>query len=624
MPDSALAKLEIAAARDPAGAMNMLLTTLRRVASGASLIDLASPEAGQDEKALATRLAAALARIMTDPAIRFDDEAALRLAAIGRVSDHLHAISGFGNSDHILRVLGATDSEGLRRLAREDRRALAKAWLLFSVDSALPIDVRALLNAPAPLALMVAMCLISQKPILTAVGHQRREALVSLAGRLKPLALPLTVDHLVLLSAAWMLCSYAGARDKHGIKPVLNRVLRQWGESIGLSDTAPPAIRALKTRPTLLVAAEIMHSNHVQYRYFGQYLRQLRERFRLILVTEGAPLDAHVQALFDEHRIFKRESGTGYFNKLVEEIKSLNPDMIFYLSVGMRHWGPVLANFRLAPIQFVGLGHCASTFVETIDYFFTEEGFVGDPDLLSEQLILLPDDSLIFERSPHYAPLPASIRETANPLRVALASNLLKLNPYFIGVLRKIRARARRPVEFHVFPNVSGLEFQATQRLFDHHLPDSKIYPIKRYNDYLADLNACDVNLSPFPFGGLNGVVDSFRQGIPLITLEGPDLPARLDSMMLRRLGMPEWLIAQDEEAYITAALRLIDDDAERVALSRQILALDVESVISGDASTPLRRDVVDAVWWIYQHHEAIKASGRKVFRAADRQRPPA
>jgi len=624
MPDSALAKLEIAAARDPAGAMNMLLTTLRRVASGASLIDLASPEAGQDEKALATRLAAALARIMTDPAIRFDDEAALRLAAIGRVSDHLHAISGFGNSDHILRVLGATDSEGLRRLAREDRRALAKAWLLFSVDSALPIDVRALLNAPAPLALMVAMCLISQKPILTAVGHQRREALVSLAGRLKPVALPLTVDHLVLLSAAWMLCSYAGARNKHGIKPVLNRVLRQWGESIGLSDTAPPAIRALKTRPTLLVAAEIMHSNHVQYRYFGQYLRQLRERFRLILVTEGAPLDAHVQALFDEHRIFKRESGTGYFNKLVEEIKSLNPDMIFYLSVGMRHWGPVLANFRLAPIQFVGLGHCASTFVETIDYFFTEEGFVGDPDLLSEQLILLPDDSLIFERSPHYAPLPASIRETANPLRVALASNLLKLNPYFIGVLHKIRARARRPVEFHVFPNVSGLEFQATQRLFDHHLPDSKIYPIKRYNDYLADLNACDINLSPFPFGGLNGVVDSFRQGIPLITLEGPDLPARLDSMMLRRLGMPEWLIAQDEEAYITAALRLIDDDAERVALSRQILALDVESVISGDASTPLRRDVVDAVWWIYQHHEAIKASGRKVFRAADRQRPPA
>ena len=620
MPESALTKLETAAIRDPASAMEVLLGTLRRLAAGTSLEELAAPEAPQPNGVLATRCAAAMARIMTDPATRFDDSAMLRLAAVARVLDHIHALSGFGNADHILRMLGAGDTDGLGRLFEQDRRAFAKAWLLFSLDSRLPIDVRALLAAPAPIALLAAMGLISQKPILTEDGHARREALVSLAGRLKPVALPLTVDHLVLLSAAWMLCSYAGARDKHGIKPVLNRVLRQWGESIGLSDATPPAIRALKTRPTLLVVAEIMHSNHVQYRYFGQYLRQLRQRFHLILLTEGAPADTHVQALFDENRLFKRESGTGYFNKLVEEIKSLNPDMIFYLSVGMRHWAPVLANFRLAPIQFVGLGHCASTFVETIDYFFTEEGFVGDPDLLSEQLVLLPDDSLIFERSPHYAPLPASIRETANPLRVALASNLMKLNPHFIGVLRKIRARARRPVEFHVFPNVSGLEFQATQRLFGHHLPGSKIYPIKRYNDYLADLNACDINLSPFPFGGLNGVVDSFRQGIPLVTLEGPDLPARLDSMMLRRLGMPEWLIAQDEEAYIAAALRLIDDDAERVALSRQILALDVESVISGDASTPLRRDVVDAVWWIYRNHEAIKASGRKVFRAADRQ----
>jgi len=82
---------------------------------------------------------------------------------------------------------------------------------------------------------------------------------------------------------------------------------------------------------------------------------------------------------------------------------------------------------------------------------------------------------------------------------------------------------------------------------------------------------------------------------------------------------MPEWLIAQDEEAYVTAALSVIDDDGARVALSRQALALDIDRVLFGDATTPLRRDVVDAVWWIYQNHEAIKASGRKVFRAADR-----
>ncbi|MFN9092031.1 MAG: hypothetical protein ACK5V0_11160 [Alphaproteobacteria bacterium] len=624
MPESAIASLEIAAARNPAGALNMLLNTLRRLASGASLSDLAAPEAAQDEKVLATRLAAALARIMTDPAIRFDDKAMLRLAAIGRVSDHLHTISGFGNADYILRILGATDTEGLTRLAREDRWALAKVWLLFSVDSALPIDVRALLEAPAPLALLAAMCLISQKPILTEIGHQRREALVSLAGQLRPVPLPLSLDHLVLLSSAWMLCSYAGARDKHGIKPVLNRVLRQWAEGIGLSDAALPATRELKARPTLLVAAEIMHSNHVQYRYFGQYLRQLRQRFRLVLLTEESQADPKARALYDDVRVFKRGADTGYFNRLQDEIKSIAPDIIFWLSVGMRHWGPVLANIRLAPIQFAGLGHSASTFCNTMDYYFTEEGYVSDPALLSEQLVLLPDESLIFERSPFYTPVAPSIRETASPLRIALPSNLLKLNPHFIGVLRKIREMAHRPLEFRVFPNVSGLELMATKRVFDQHLPGSIVHPVMAYSTYLAELNACDLNLSPFPFGGLHSVVDSLRQGIPVVALEGIDLHARTDSMLLRRLGMPQWLIAQDEDAYIAAALRLIDHDAERVALSRRALALDIDKALFGDGTTKLKHDVVDAVWWIYEHHEAIKASGRKVFRAADRTRPPA
>ncbi|MFO0465697.1 MAG: hypothetical protein ACK5ZB_00180 [bacterium] len=623
MPESALASLEIAAARNPDGAMEILLGTMRRLAAGTSLEELAAPEAPQPIGVLATRLAAAMGRILTNPAIRLDDSALLRLAAIARVADHIHAISGFGRSDHILRVLGVSDTDGLRRLLQEDRRGFAKAWLAFSIDSSLPIDVTALLEAPAPLALLTAMGLISQKPILTEAGHARREVLVSAAGRLAPVPLPLSVDHLVLLSAAWMLCSYAGARDKHGIKPVLNRVLRHWAQGIGLSDAALPATRALKTRPTLLVAAEIMHSNHVQYRYFGQYLRQLRERFRLVLVTEESQADGHVRAHYDEVHVFKREGGTGYFNRLVETIKAIAPDVIFWLSVGMRHWGPVVANFRLAPIQFAGLGHSASTFCATMDYYFTEEGYVGDPALLSEQLVLLPDESLVFERSPHYRPISPVIRETAQPLRIALPSNLLKLNPHFIGVLQRIRERARRDLEFRVFPNVSGLELMTTRRVFDQQLPGSIVHPVMAYNAYLAELNACDLNLSPFPFGGLHSVVDSLRQGIPVVALEGLDLHARTDSMLLRRLGMPEWLIAQDEEAYIAAALRVIDDDATRLALSRQALALDIDRVLFGDATTPLKRDVVDAVWWIYQNHEAIKASGRKVFRAADRKTFP-
>jgi hypothetical protein len=300
-------------------------------------------------------------------------------------------------------------------------------------------------------------------------------------------------------------------------------------------------------------------------------------------------------------------------------VKRLAPDVIFWLSVGMRYWGPAMASLRLAPIQLAGLGHSASTFCEEIDYYFTEEGYVGDEALFSEQLVLLPDASLVFERSPHYTPVAPQIREQATPLRIALPSNLLKLNPGFLAVLRRIRESAHRPLEFHVFPNVSGLELAATRHVLARELPGSKVFPMLRYNAYLERLSACDLNLSPFPFGGLHSVVDSLRQGIPVVAMEGEEPHARTDAMLMRRLGMPGWLVSRDVEGYVAAALRVIDDDATRIHLSRQAAALDIDRTLYGDSSTPLRSEVVDAMWWVYRNHEAIKASGKKAFRAADR-----
>ena len=152
------------------------------------------------------------------------------------------------------------------------------------------------------IALLAYLTLLSAKPISTMAGHARRERLLELAPRLKEAELPRTLDHLVLLSSAWMLCSYAERRDKHAIKPILNRVLRTWMLAGGMSDAELPAQRRMVERPTLLVAAEIMHSNHVQYRYFGQYLRQLRTRFRLVLLTEENQIDEHVPLVLGQDR----------------------------------------------------------------------------------------------------------------------------------------------------------------------------------------------------------------------------------------------------------------------------------------------------------------------------------
>jgi predicted O-linked N-acetylglucosamine transferase (SPINDLY family) len=186
-------------------------------------------------------------------------------------------------------------------------------------------------------------------------------------------------------------------------------------------------------------------------------------------------------------------------------------------------------------------------------------------------------------------------------------------------VLRRIREGARRPLEFHVFPNVSGLELLATRRTLARELPGARVFQTMAYNRYLERLSACDLNLSPFPFGGLHSVVDSLRQGIPVVAMEGLEPHARTDAMLLRRLGMPSWLVCADAEAYVAAALRVIDDDAQRVALSRQALALDIDRVLYGDATTRLGSEVADAVWWMYRNHESIQASAQRVYKLEDR-----
>jgi hypothetical protein len=285
----------------------------------------------------------------------------------------------------------------------------------------------------------------------------------------------------------------------------------------------------------------------------------------------------------------------------------------------MRHWGVALANLRHAPIQVMGLGHTATSHCETIDYCIAEAGLVSGPEVWSETMLTIPDAAHILERSPHYVPVPPEIRERPPVLRIALPSNLLKLNPRFLTLLASMRQRCGRPLEFHLFPNVGGVELAAARAFVARILPNATVHPILPYNRYLVRLGQCDLNLSPFPFGGMHSVIDSIRQGLPVIAMEGRESHNRTDAMLLRRFGMPEWTIVADEEAYVAAALRLIQDDALRVALSRQAVACDVDRLLYGDASTPLRGEFADTVAWLLAHHEAVQASGQRVWSLEDR-----
>jgi Predicted O-linked N-acetylglucosamine transferase, SPINDLY family len=609
--DIDLAGLEHAALNRTADRWPRLLAGLRGLVNRAAVQQTEDP-------AFAARFAAAAASIIADPVLEPTPDQIMEALVYRQELETLVRTSPIGSFDHVLRAMGFSPRGGTPAVQAVEPGKLARATVLLSLDSDVEFGPSDILALRSDLAQVAYIALLATKPVVSPLGAARREAFAARAGELRPAPLPATLNHLTLTSVAWMLCSYASHPAKHRIKPVLNRSLVELAGRIGISAPPLPERRPIRERPRMVVAAEIMHSNHVQFRYFGQYLRQLRQKFELVLLTEESEVDDAVQALYDEVHTFARGSRGEHLMQAARVLTETRPDIVFWPSVGMRHWGPLLANLRFAPIQMTALGHSASTFCEAIDYYLTEEGYVSDPALFGERLLLLPDEALVFERPPSYAPTPAEVRAAPRPLRIALPSNLLKLNPHFLRVLRKIRNQAGRDLEFHVFPNAGGTEHLAIRRVIQAVLPGAHIHGRLTYGEYLQRLSACDLNLSPFPFGGLHSVVDSLRQGLPVVALECPEPHGRTDAMLLRRLGMPHWLVAATEDDYVTAALRVIGDDALRVELSHRALALDLDRLLFGDAQTPLRSEVVDAVWWAYLNHDEVVARGQRVVRPAD------
>ena len=87
-----------------------------------------------------------------------------------------------------------------------------------------------------------------------------------------------------------------------------------------------------------------------------------------------------------------------------------------------------------------------------------------------------------------------------------------------------------------------GMPYQKLKQALRDWIPDATVYESTDYNTYIANLNKCDIHLSPFPFSGTNSNVDSMQHGIPIVTLEGDEPHGRLDLPFFVMSNLPEWL----------------------------------------------------------------------------------
>lgn len=588
-----------------------LLKVIAHLKSGRTLSNVPIDEA--TFLAMLTRVASAITCLLCDPKFEFSIDGYDKL-----ISEHatLHAIfttSAFGNADHILSKFGKIVNASTGERKYESMGAAAKMLVSYSLDSNNDLDFESVFKAAPRLALSASLGMLASIVVLSTRAHQRRERLLTLGHLFEGLDIN---DHMLpAISDAYMYSSYALSPDKHGIKVSLNRLLKKHVEP-GVPLPTFSATRRIVDRPTMLIPMEWFTSAHAMYRCYSPTIIRLREKFRLIAIARATEIDEKAKELFDE-TIELKEFGVS-LAAVTAMINKVKPDIIYYPSIGMAAWWVALSSVRLAPIQMMTFGHPATSRSDVIDYALIGEEFPGEPQTFSETVFLTASTPAFQMRHDADFP-PAVVRENPAVLRVTVPSMACKINAPFLASCKAISERASRPVEFHFFPAMRGLSFLCAKKEIQKWLPTATVYPADHYNTYLVNLARCDIRLGTYPFGGTNSNIDTLSLGQPMVTISGAEVHSQVDAGMMRSVGLPEWLITHSPAEFESAALRLIDNDAERVAISRMLLAKNIQEIFTDRSDNEFTKDFLRCVDLIYRNHEQIQSSGNRYWTVAER-----
>ena len=541
-------------------------------------------------KHFCTRVAVAMSELFSDPKLDISEGGAQRFFTLQRWINMIFASSPFVNADHVLQTYNRNpDKTNLSDFHLDNARSsLIKFCIFYLPESNVNVNLDALWNLDPELCASLCFALQSPRFIGTEQSFSKRGTLLQwfpekLATIENLNNVPSAISHDV-----YMHCSYDIAENKHWVKKALNQVIRRHLLEGGWTDRDVTKLGERNGKPVMVVLLEHFHSSHSIYRTHSTSMIAARERFHLIGVGNEA-VDAAGQAVFDEFHLLK---GDNIFSKLNElkEICEKNGAAVLYMpSIGMDLTTIFASNTRLAPVQVIALGHPATTHSDFIEYVIVEDDYVGSEKCFSEKLLRLPKDALPYVPSA-LAPQHVEYRLRENPevVNIGIASTTMKLNPYFLAALKAIRDRANVKVHFHfALGQSSGVTHPYVERFIKSYLGnDATAHPHAPYDQYLRILHNCDMMVNPFPFGNTNGIIDMVTLGLVGVCKTGAEVHEHIDEGLFKRLGLPEWLIANTVDEYVERAIRLAENHQERLALRRHIIENNgLQTLFTGDPS---------------------------------------
>ncbi len=537
-----------------------------------------------------TRVAAAVTDLFSDPQLLINEHGAIRFLSLQRWLAQIFGASPYINADHILQTYNVNPDLADRKnimLNHDNFEAVfTKLCILYFPESNVILNLDAAWEHMPNLCASLCFALQSPRFIGTPTAFAKRATILQwFPAKLEQLKnlnhVPSGISHDV-----YMHCSYDTAVNKHDVKRPLNHVIRRHLLQSGWQDRDVSDSGTNQGKPVMVVLLEHFHGGHSIYRTHSTSMVAARKHFHLIGIGKNSVDDLGRQ-VFDE---FVELNETTLMDQLlqVREVCEKNKAAVLYMpSIGMDLITIFASNTRMAPIQAVALGHPATTHSDFIEYVVVEDDYVGSEECFSETLIRLPKDALPYVPS---AAAPTHVnyllRENPEVVHIGVASTTMKLNPYFLSACQAIRDRAKVKVHFHfALGQSSGIIHPYIERFIKSFLgSDATAHAHLPYPQYMQVLHQCDMMVNPFPFGNTNGIIDMVTLGLVGVCKTGPEVHEHIDEGLFKRLGLPEWLIADTVEEYVERAARLAENHAERLELRRHIIENNgLQTLFSGD-----------------------------------------
>ena len=527
-----------------------------------------------------TRFAAAFGRVMADPEVPLTTADFELLLTHHRWIDLIFSLSGYRTSDHVVPVLARP---GGGTSLTFDGLNFLRFLILRSMNSRIHANLEDYWKVSSVGTALAFLHYVGSRYVFWPPAFEFRERILEwLPGRLGPIKLgALTLARLPEIT---MHCSYAMTPRKHAIKADLMRQMRSACLDYGCTEMPAGPVQPVPSRPTIVVVGENFHVGHAVHRTHSRAVAALRERFHVVGVIHPDPTDTPIADLFHECLPITAGEFLPQVKQLADAILERRPAAILYLGVGMVSQVIALSSLRLAAVQCVSFGHTATTMSEVMDYFILPEDFAGAAHTFSERLLKLPKAAMPF------APRPFTRHDRRPPdgtVRVAVPASTMKLNPRLFQALARIAAGAKSRLEFHIFPLAgTGLPYIELSRAVKAQVPGAVVFPELPHETYMERLSQCDLFLSPFPYGNMNGIIDCFRFALPGVCLDGVETHSHADAALFARIGLPPVLAAKTVDDYVAMAVKLIDDAAWRSSCAKVVTGADLDAAFfRGDTS---------------------------------------